>query len=146
MTNSQTQEINKKIARQTFEALDQNNPSLLDSITNQEKYKLHFPGSPEPLNYSEAKKLNAEYYAAFPDVKTTIDQQIAEGDFVVSRVSYQGTHKGELQGTPASNKKVRITGISIVKVENGKVVEQWDEFDSLGMMQQIGAVHELESH
>jgi steroid delta-isomerase-like uncharacterized protein len=96
------------------------------------------------MNYKEAEKMNDEYNTAFPDTKITIENQIAEGDFVVSRVIYQGTNKGEFRGMPASGKKVKTSGFSLQKIVNGKIVEEWDEIDALGMMQQIGAVPEME--
>jgi predicted ester cyclase len=133
----------KKIARQSFEAVETNNQSLLDTITDQKKFKLHFPGIPDTLNYQDAKKVNEEYYKGFPDAKATIEQQFVDGDYVITRVVFSGTHKGEFQGISPSNTKINASGISIQKIENGKIVEEWDEFDGLGMMQQIGAIPEL---
>lgn len=143
METSKTLETNKKIARQTFEAFEKKDFALLDKITDQKKFKLHFPGNPQPLNFEEAKKLNAEYNSAFPDMKIAINLQIAEGEYVVSRVTYHGINKGSLRGIPASHKKVSVTATAIQRIVDGKVVEEWDEFDELGMLHQIGAVPEL---
>lgn len=137
---------NKKIARQSFEAFEKNDYSLLEKITDTGKFRLHFPGQPEALNYEDALKTNKEYNSAFPDTKVTIENQVAEGDFVVTRVTYEGTHKGELQGTAPSNKKVKVSGLSMQKIVNGKITEEWAEFDALGMLQQIGAIPETAHH
>lgn len=143
---SQNFQENKKIARQSFEAFEKNDYSLLEKITDTGKFRLHFPGQPQPLNYEDAVKLNKEYNTAFPDTKVTIENQVAEGEFVVTRVTYTGTNKGEFQGTPASNKKATVTGLSMQRIVNGKIVEEWIEFDALGMMQQIGVIPETVHH
>lgn len=141
---TQTLENNKKIARQSIEAFEKKDYNLLEKITDTSKFKLHVPGNKNPLNYKEAVKFNNEYNTAFPDTKVTIESQVAEGDHVVTKLSYHGTHKGELQGIPASGKKVKVTGMSLQRIVNGKIVEEWDEMDSLGMMKQIGAIPEPE--
>ena len=78
--------------------------------------------------------------AAFPDLRFTPDDLIAEGDRVVARVTLTGTHQGEFQGLPPTGKQVTISGIEIVRIANGKAVERWGQFDNLGMLQQLGAI------
>jgi steroid delta-isomerase-like uncharacterized protein len=80
------------------------------------------------------------YRAAFPDLRVEVESQVAEGDLVVTRWASTGTHEGDLPGLPASHNKVTVTGIAIDRLENGKIVEAWGNWDTLGMMQQIGAV------
>ena len=81
------------------------------------------------------------YRNAFPDIKLTIEEQIAEGDKVVTRTSGTGTHRGELFGTtPTGNRVSRVTGICVTRVANGKVVEDNWVYDALGMMRQLGVV------
>jgi predicted ester cyclase len=65
---------------------------------------------------------------------------IAEGDKVTMRYGWRATHQGELMGIPATGKQVTTSGISILRVADGKIAEQWDNFDNLGMLQQIGVV------
>ncbi len=79
-------------------------------------------------------------FAAFPDSNMTIDDTVAEGDRVVSRFTVRGTHRGEFQGIPPTGKQVTITGIAISRIEGGRVVEDWEELNMLGLMQQIGAI------
>ena len=76
---------------------------------------------------------------AFSDIEITIEDQIAEGDRLATRWSATMTHVGELGGTPASGKRVRISGITVERFEDGKVVEAWRCMDTLGLLQQIGA-------
>ena len=140
---TKTLNANKKIARQYFEASEKNDYAALEKITDTAKFKLHLPGADKPLKYEDAVKFNKQYNEAFPDVKLTIENQIAEGDFVVTRVIYKGTNKGAFQGIPASGKKIKVSGMALQHIVKGKVVEEWDEFDSIGMMKQIGAIPEM---
>lgn len=80
------------------------------------------------------------YRAAFPDFSMTVDDQVAEGDKVVTRFTATGTHTGELMGIAPTGKKVRVTGIAIGRYADGKNVEAWSEFDQAGMLQQIGVL------
>ena len=77
---------------------------------------------------------------AFPDFRATILDQIAEGDKVVTRKSFLGTHGGDLFGVPATGRDVHIELIDIVRVSKGKIVEHWNIVDSAGLMEQLGAV------
>jgi steroid delta-isomerase-like uncharacterized protein len=86
------------------------------------------------------KQIVGVYRAAFPDLHLTIEDLIAEGDKVVVRFTARGTHQGDLMGVAPTGKEVTVTGISIVRIAEGKIVEEWENFDALGMMQQIGAV------
>ncbi len=70
----------------------------------------------------------------------TIEDVIASGDQVVTRWTARGTHQGELQGIPPTGKQVTVTGMTLARIENGQIVEEWNNFDQLGMMQQIGAI------
>lgn len=77
---------------------------------------------------------------AFPDLQVTVEDQIAEGDRVVTRWTARGTHQGEFRGIPPSGKHGVISGITIDRVANGKVVECWTNADDLGMMRLLGVV------
>jgi steroid delta-isomerase-like uncharacterized protein len=88
------------------------------------------------------KQILAAFRSAFPDLSVTTDDIIAEGDKVVSRWTARGTHEGELMGIAPTGKEVTITGIDVLRIAEGKVVERWAEYDALGMMQQLGVVPE----
>ena len=81
--------------------------------------------------------------AAFPDGRWTIEGQVAEGDKVATRWSFTGTHQGELMGVAPTGKRVTASGMVIDRIVEGKIVEEWEEWDALGMMQQMGATPPL---
>jgi steroid delta-isomerase-like uncharacterized protein len=87
-----------------------------------------------------AKQYVAMMRAAFPDLHFTIEDQIAEGDMVVTRWSARGTHQGSFQGVAATGREIRLMGTDIDRMTDGKVVECWAHVDELGLMQQLGAV------
>jgi predicted ester cyclase len=80
------------------------------------------------------------FRSAFPDVRATIDDLIAEGDKVVVRSTWHGSHKGDFFGIPPTGKDFTLTAIDIVRVVDGKVVEHWGNEDDLGMLAQLGIV------
>jgi predicted ester cyclase len=82
------------------------------------------------------------FRAAFPDFAATILDQIAEGDLVVTRKVFRGTHQGELMGVPPTGRAVTIDVIDIVRLEHGRIVEHWNVVDRLGLMQQLGVLPE----
>jgi predicted ester cyclase len=79
---------------------------------------------------------------AFPDLTCTIEDQVAEGEKVVSRWTVRGTHQGEFFGVAGTGNRVQFTGIQIDRLDESKIVEEWAEFDLLGAMRQMGAVRE----
>lgn len=137
-----TLESNKKIARDFWEYFAKGDTQQVEKLWAND-YKLHFPGQTNVLSKEESKQLIKMYTTSFPDMKVSIEDQVAEGDLVVTRNIVSGTHKGEFQGFPASNKKVIVSGISTHRIVDGKIVEEWTEFDALGMMKQIGAIPEM---
>jgi predicted ester cyclase len=76
---------------------------------------------------------------AFPDLRLTVEDIIAEGDKIVVRMTFRGTHQGAFVDIPPSGKQVTVTEIAILRIANGKAVEQWTNVDELGLMQQLGA-------
>jgi steroid delta-isomerase-like uncharacterized protein len=135
-------ETNKTISRRFFEeAFGKGNLNVLDEIIASDHVNSGPGALPElPTGPEGAKQLVTVYRNAFPDVRFTIDEQIAEGDKVVTRWTADGTHKGELQGIPATGKSSTVTGIAVDRIVNGKIAESWGIFDQFGMMQQLGLV------
>ena len=86
------------------------------------------------------KPFHSAYRRAFPDVRIAVDDIIAEGDIVAARWSGTGTHSGDGLGFPATGRQVRLSGMTFARVQNGKLVEGWNIFDQLGMLQQMGIV------
>ena len=81
---------------------------------------------------------------AFPDFQLIIEDQIAEGDKVVTRVTFQGTHRGEYRGVAPTGKQVRYSGIAIDRIVDGKVIEMWHVAETLSLLQQVGAIPPLQ--
>jgi steroid delta-isomerase-like uncharacterized protein len=80
---------------------------------------------------------------AFPDSRVTIDDMIAEGDQVVTKKTFRGTHEGEFAGIPPTGKTVELQFVDIMRVHNGKIVEHWNCIDQLSFMQQLGVIPPL---
>jgi steroid delta-isomerase-like uncharacterized protein len=134
-------EENKAIVRCYFrEILDGGNLDLVDEIF-EPRYVLHDPGSPQEVRGLEGtKRYVGMFRSAFPDIAHTIEDQIAEGDKVVTRLRAHATHTGDLMGIPPTGKEVTIDGISIWRIADGKIEECWFNYDALGLMRQLGVV------
>jgi predicted ester cyclase len=85
------------------------------------------------------KQVIRTFHDAFPDARITGDEFIASGDKVVVRWTLRGTHQGELMSIPATGRQATITGISILRIVDGKFQDAWQEADFLGLVQQLGA-------
>ena len=103
-------------------------------------YVLHKPPTGFSPDREGLKAILHAMRSAFPDLRMTVEDVIAEGEKVVQRRSYQGTHQGELFGIPASGKAISVSQITVSRVADGKFVEEWAETDFLGMLQQLGVV------
>ena len=135
-------EANKSIARRFFEEVfSQGNLALVDELVApdcRESGPSAIPGLPPG---PEGKKMHVQVYRdAFPDIFFTIDQQIAEGDTVVTRWTAQGTHKGELAGIPPTGKVTTVSGVSVDQVVDGKIISYWGISDKFGLLQQLGVI------
>jgi steroid delta-isomerase-like uncharacterized protein len=131
-------EENKAIFRRYVEEVgNEGNLDLVDEIFSD--YVSHQPdGSVLERGPEDVKRFMGEFRSAFPDFHTTVEDQIAEGDKVATRWTMRGTHEGEFRGIAPTGKQITVTGIGIFRFSDGKVVESWDNFDQLGMMQQLG--------
>ncbi len=106
-----------------------------------EGFVLHDPAIPEEVRGPEGVKgYVGMYRAAYPDTNFTLEDQIAEGDRVVTRWTGRGTHQGELMGVAPTGSRVEVPGILFDRVSEGKIEESWVVYDALGMMRQIGAI------
>jgi steroid delta-isomerase-like uncharacterized protein len=106
-------------------------------------YVGYIPAAPGPIHGKAGfKEFISAYVAAFPDGKITVDDQIAEGEKVATRWTGSGTNTGELMGMPATGKEVTVSGVAYTRIVDGKVRESWNSWDTLSMLQQLGAVPE----
>jgi steroid delta-isomerase-like uncharacterized protein len=137
-------EGNKALIRRYVEEVwNKGNLSVIGEILAT-KFIRHDPADPEPVSSSEGlKQVVTMYRTAFPDVHFTIDDQIAEGDKVATRWRGSGTHKGSLRGIAPTGKESTVTGIVISRIVGGKIVEEWGNWDTLGMLQQLGVVPKM---
>ena len=135
-------ETNKTVSRRFFdEVFGKGKLNVLDELIAKDHVNSG-PGTPPDLTpgLEGTKQLVTMYRNAFPDLRFTIDEQIAEGDKVVTRWTAHGTHQGELVGIPATGKSSTVTGIVVDRLVNGKITETWGIFDQFGMMQQLGVI------
>jgi steroid delta-isomerase-like uncharacterized protein len=101
----------------------------------------HLPGSPEPLRGPAGEKMLATMFReGFPDAQITVEDMVAEGDRVASRLTFRGTHRGTFQGIPPTSRTFTMAGMHIARLAEGKIVETWPLPDLLGLLQQIGAI------
>ena len=119
---------------------DQGNVSLVDEFCAPDfvEHEELPPGIPPGCE--AVKQFSILFHSAFPDLKVTIDDMIAEGDKVVVRSTWSGTHKGELMGIAATGKSVSNGVIDTVRIAGGKVVEHWGLMDNFRLMQQLGVI------
>jgi steroid delta-isomerase-like uncharacterized protein len=134
-------EENKAVVlRQEEEIFTRGNLDAADEIYAP-GYVGHDPSNPEDVWGPEAaKQAAADYRRAFPDLRVTVEDLIAEGDKVVARLRFRGTHLGELEGIAPTGRRVDCTGIVVSRMEGGKIAEDWANFDDLGLMRQLGAI------
>jgi steroid delta-isomerase-like uncharacterized protein len=131
---------NKALVRRWFAATDAGNDGIVDELCAPD-YVDHSPPLPGMGNGNAAvRQANAALRIAFPDTVHSVEDQIAEGDMVVTRLRARATFTGEIIGIPPNGKVVEVTGISIHRVAGGKLVEHWANFDSFSFMQQLGVV------
>jgi steroid delta-isomerase-like uncharacterized protein len=133
-------EANKAIVRRWYEEVwNQRNLDLLDELYAP-TWVGHFPQELELQGPAGHKQFGAVFTTAFPNAIYTIEGLLAEGELVASHYSVQATHRGELRGIPPTGQAVVSTGINIHRLVDGRIVEQWAQYDMLGLLQQLGAL------
>ena len=135
-------EENKTVVRRLYEEMNKHNWAGIEELYAPD-YVVHSTGVFPDLDRAGLKQLMPAVWTAFPDMHYTVEDMIAEGDKVVSRVTVRGTHQGDLMGMPPTGKQVSWTGIEIDRIEDGKFVESWMNTDDLGLMQQLGAIPQM---
>lgn len=134
-------EGNKTIVRQFYEnVFTKGDLDLIENLVTPD-FVSHVPGAP---NFGPGpaglRQLVSVYRTAFPDLRCTIEDQLAEGDKVATRITYRGTQHGNLGDVPPTGKQMTITGIEITRMSDGKMAEAWVNFDALGQLQQLGLI------
>jgi predicted ester cyclase len=138
MSTEENKALLRRLVEEVFSA--QGDLDVADEIYAP-NYVGHNPLDPEDVRGPEGAKEQARMYrSAFPDVRLSIEEQVAEGDKVVTRWIGSGTHQGEMMGIAPTGNQIRIDGITISRIQDGKVVEDWELFNALGLMQQLDGV------
>jgi steroid delta-isomerase-like uncharacterized protein len=135
---SSLEEQNKQVVQQVFEFYNQQKMEKVEKLFSP-KHVFHFPGAP-PMDWNSHKQFIVGLAKAFPDLHFKIEDIVAEGGKVAYRLTVSGTHKGEFQGIPPTNKKIFFTSTGISNIVDGKVAEDWVDADTIGLMQQLGAI------
>jgi len=133
-------ELNQALVRQLFAALNGGPEALAaarPAVFAPDEVS-YFAG--QRFDYEAHARFDAMVFAAFPDVQYTLNELLAEADRVVARFTAHGTQTGAFQGIPATGKAVAMSAIAIYRVAGSKVVEQWLEYDMLGLLQQLGVI------
>jgi steroid delta-isomerase-like uncharacterized protein len=132
-------EVNKALVQQMLELMVRGDLNTADHVLAP-NWVNHDPSLPPLQGYEGFKQLSMIFRSALPDGQIEIEDLLAEGDKVATRFRLRGTNTGSFQGMPPTGKAVDITAMGIFRVEDGRVTDNWVNFDALGLMQQLGVV------
>ena len=139
-------EENKALARRSWEVVTQESLNTLEDALAEvyaDDIVMHEAGE-DVVGIQGLAQFVSMMRSAFPDLRITIEDAMSEGDKVVTRWIAQGTHQGELMGAAPTGNQVTATGITVHRIEENKIVEEWSNWGALGVMQQIEAVPSLQ--
>lgn len=135
---AEVESADKEVVQTQYEAIDAQDFARLDELIA-EDFVGHVVGFPEPLDKSSAFELIRAWYRAFPDYVHGVEMMIAEGDRVAVRLTFTGTHHGDLEGfPPATGRRISYAGAQIFTIADGRITEMWGIEDMLGLMSQLG--------
>ena len=139
-----TEEENKaSFKRYLEEVFNQGNLEVADEIFD--RYVSHQPdGSTLERSPEDVKRFVGEFRSAFPDLRNSADDQIAEGDKVVTRLTAYGKHEADLPGIPRTGNDLKMTAVVIHRIADGKLAEKWSDKDVLGFLQQLDVLPRME--
>ncbi len=133
-----TVDENKALIRRGWEIANSGNVQAFDEFYDR-NVVYHGGGGEEIRGLENLKAFLQGYFTAFPDMKMTVEDVFVEGDRVFSRVRAEGTNSGELMGMAPTGKRVEMRWImNVARIANGKVAEEWEILDEMGMMRQLG--------
>jgi steroid delta-isomerase-like uncharacterized protein len=143
MQSHRTETLNKAVVHRMFQEMwNEGNLDVVDELFAPD-YAGHDPTDPNPETREVSSAADAKAWvgmvrAAVPDIHFTVDDLIAEGDKVIARWTAEGTHTGELMGIPPTGRRGTVSGILIYRLVEGKIKEGWQNWDTLGMLRQLG--------
>jgi steroid delta-isomerase-like uncharacterized protein len=134
-----TTDENKTLTRRFYEeVMNAHNISKIRSFCTNDFIDHHPDPGHDGKGLDDITAMFNEMFTAFPDLHATIEFMVAEGDMVVVYLTVTGTNTGPFSNMPPTNKSVKINGIDIIKIKNGKAIERWGVFQDLSMMTQLG--------
>jgi steroid delta-isomerase-like uncharacterized protein len=134
---AEVEEQNKDVVKRYWNGKwNERRPEILDETQTTDV--VYHGTSMEMNNLEEYKQVYGAFLSAFHDTKVTIDEIIAEGDKVMTRITLSGVHKGELEGMPPTGNSFTFNGFTVFRIVDGKIAEEWEIIDMLGMMMQLG--------
>ncbi len=131
-------ETPKTVVRRYFEAYNTQRPDAVMAFVHRD-HVYHPPGVADPMDRQARQADEAPFFAAFSDIESVIEDQIAEGNRVATRVSMRCTHTGPYGGIAPTGRRITIPFIDISTVRDGKIFEEWAEFDTRGLLRQLEA-------
>jgi steroid delta-isomerase-like uncharacterized protein len=137
-TQAKVEEQNLALVKRLMEELNKGNAEIVKELYAPNVKSYSPSGSSASASQNDDFELTKTYLNAFPDLKQTIEEIVASGDKVTIRFMARGTHKGDFQGIPATGNQMELSGIAILHIKDGKIVEVRQEIDSLGFMMQLG--------
>jgi steroid delta-isomerase-like uncharacterized protein len=132
------EEQNKALVKHEWELYNKGDFEAFKELFAPEYVSYSPSGAPKPVSLEESIEFGKMIFKAAPDSSWTIEELLAAGDTVIARLTYKGTHEGEFMGIPPTGNKVEFGVIMITRIDNGKIVEERDDYDTLGLMQQLG--------
>lgn len=133
-------EQNKAVVRRFYEAFGNSDFAALEDVLAPD-LEAYFHSATTPQSREEMLQGIRMWFEAFTDSHYTIDEQVAEGDSVATRVTFQSTHSlGEFMGLPPTGKQITVKGITVERIKDGRIVERRISYDQMGIMQQLGLV------
>ena len=135
---AEVEEQNIDLVKRIYEGLNKADMEIIQEVYSPDLVYYNPSASDKQLSQEDVIEHMKRVYKAMPDLNWTIHDIIAKGDKVIARNTLKGTHKEDWQDLPATGNEFEITEIIIVRIQEGKIVEQWIEIDTLGLMMQLG--------
>jgi steroid delta-isomerase-like uncharacterized protein len=139
---SKTTAANKALVSKFFNYFETGSTDRIVNELLSPSYTLNFPGKSAPLSPSDTKSLMTEYVTAFPNLKFSITEQVTEGEKVVTCLTVSGTHTGKYMGMNPTGKTFTVSAITVHRIVNEKIEEEWTELNVLGIIHQLGLLAE----
>jgi steroid delta-isomerase-like uncharacterized protein len=135
---AEVEKQNEALYRGIIEEINKGNSEYFNEFYSPDSLYYFPSNNPKPLSREESQEFVKGFFQAFPDLNFSIEELHAVEDRVIARLILRGTQRGEYRGIPAAGKKFEISSTFIIRIENGKVVEEREDFDQLGFLQQLG--------